>query len=178
MLLYVIGMTRLIPTLLCVGALAACSTSAKAPDVTDAVRRALTQSDLKDVTVSQDRDKGIVTLSGHVSSDVDKARAEAVAKAQAPADIVANQIIVTPPGGESDARTISTALDSGIEKNLKAELLKQHVGSGIHYAVKAGVVTLTGEVASRSVKGTVATIASEVPNVTQVIDELTIKSKT
>jgi osmotically-inducible protein OsmY len=168
-------MTRLIPTLLCIGALAACQSSPKAPDVTDSVKQALTQSELKDVSVSQDRDKGVVTLGGHVATDGDKAQAEKVAKATAPNQIVANEIVVTPPGGESDAKTVNSALDDGIEKNLKAELLKAHADEGVSYDVKAGVVKLTGKVASTSLKAKAATIASEVPNVKQVIDELTIK---
>jgi osmotically-inducible protein OsmY len=161
-----------------VGVLAACQSSQasqKAPDVTDSVHQALVQGELKDVSVSQDRDKGVVTLGGHVATDADKAQAEKIAKATAPSQIVANEIVVTPPGGESDAKTITTALDDGIEKNLKAELLKQHANEGVSYDVKAGVVTLTGKVASTSLKAKAATIASEVPNVKQVINELTIK---
>jgi hyperosmotically inducible protein len=169
------GMTRLLPILICTVALTACSTAAKAPDFTDSIHQALVQGELKDVSVSQDRDKGVVTLSGHVASAADKAQAESIAKAQAPTQIIANQIVVTPPGGESDAKTISSSFDDGIQNTLKAELLKAHADQGVHYAVKAGVVTLTGAVASATLKTKAATIASEVPNVTQVINELTIK---
>ena len=52
-------------TLLAVGILAGCSgTAAKSPDVSDSIRKSLDQAGLKDVSVSQDRDKGIVTLGG------------------------------------------------------------------------------------------------------------------
>jgi hypothetical protein len=60
-------------SLLAVGTLASCSgTPAKSPDVSDSIRKSLDQPGLKDVTVSQDRDKGVVTLGGQVANDSDK----------------------------------------------------------------------------------------------------------
>jgi hyperosmotically inducible periplasmic protein len=59
---------------------------------------------LKDVAVSQDRDKGIVTLSGQVASENDKAQAESLAKSLAGAQVVADQIAVIPVGGEKKPR--------------------------------------------------------------------------
>ena len=86
-------------TLLAVGTLAGCTaTPAKSPDVSDSIRKSLDQAGLKDVSVSQDRDKGIVTLGGQVASDSDKARAETLAKSLAGAQVVADQIAVIPPG--------------------------------------------------------------------------------
>src|SRR5579863_9798751 len=86
------------------GTLAGCSTaSTKAADVSGGIRSSLDQADLKDVTVSQDRDKGVVTLGGHVASGNDKAHAESIAQSIAGAQVVANQIAVLPPGLESDA---------------------------------------------------------------------------
>ena len=40
--------------------------------VSDSIRKSLDQADLKDVSVSQDRDKGVITLGGHVPSDSGK----------------------------------------------------------------------------------------------------------
>jgi len=49
--------------LLALGILAGCSSpSTKSADVTDAVRKSLDQAGFKDVTSSQDREKGIVTV--------------------------------------------------------------------------------------------------------------------
>jgi hypothetical protein len=49
------------------GTLAGCSTtSARAADVSNSLRASLDQAGLKDVSVRQDRDKGVVTLGGHV----------------------------------------------------------------------------------------------------------------
>ena len=53
--------------------LAGCTgASSKSPDVSETIRKSLDQANLKDVTVSQDRDKGVVTLGGHVGLDADK----------------------------------------------------------------------------------------------------------
>src|ERR1039458_2794749 len=80
-----------------VGILAGCSqTATKSPDVSDSIRKSLDQAGFKDVTVSQDRDKGIVTLGGQVASENDKSQAESLAKSLAGAQVVADQIAVIP----------------------------------------------------------------------------------
>src|ERR1700691_4270131 len=114
--------TILIP--LVFGSLVGCSqTSAKSPDVSDTIRKSLDQSGLKDVSVSQDRDKGVVTLGGHVAVDGDKAQAESIAKANSGNQVVADEIAVVPPGIETQAKDVNSDLDKGIEKNLDAALI-------------------------------------------------------
>ena len=44
---------------------AGCSTSSKSPEVSDKIRKDLKDANFGDVSVSQDRDKGVVTLGGH-----------------------------------------------------------------------------------------------------------------
>src|SRR5450631_2403289 len=96
-------------TLVSLGLLVGCSTlSSKAPDLSDTLRKSLDQAGLKDVTLSQDRDKGVVTLGGHVAADSDKAQAESLAKSLAGTQVVANQIAVTPPGAVSDAKAVNS----------------------------------------------------------------------
>src|SRR5579862_3528642 len=99
--------TLVVPTLLVVGLLTGCTVTGKSPDVSDGIRSSLDQHGLKDISVSEDRDKGVVTLTGHVAADSDKAQAESLAKAIAGPQVVANEIIVTPPGGEADAKKIN-----------------------------------------------------------------------
>src|ERR1700676_2701709 len=107
--------------LLAAGALAGCSGSVtKSPDVSDNIRKSLDQAGLKDVSVSQDRDKGIVTLGGQVASENDKSQAESLAKSLAGAQVVADQIAVIPAGIEKEAKAVHSDLDKGIEKNLDA----------------------------------------------------------
>lgn len=165
-----------IPVIL-VGALAGCSDTNKSPDVTDNIRKSLDQAGYKDVSVSQDREKGVVTLKGTVPTDGDKTQAESVAKSSAGAQVVADQIAVRPPGNESDAKTVDSDLDKGIEKNLDAMLVKNRLEKGVKYDVKNGVVTLTGDVRSQSRRTQVERLASTVPNVKQVVNELEVKNQ-
>ncbi|MGD0223761.1 MAG: BON domain-containing protein [Terriglobia bacterium] len=163
--------------LLVVGTLVGCSMSPKSPDVSDNIRKSLDQAGLKDVTVSQDRDKGVVTLGGHVAAEADKVQAESLAKSIAPGQVVANQIAVTPPGVESEAKTVNSDLDAGIEKNLDAALITNRLHKDVKFDVKNGVVTLTGEVNSETQRAHAEKVASSVLNVKQVVNELEIKGR-
>jgi hyperosmotically inducible periplasmic protein len=161
-----------------VGSLAGCSReSTKSPDVADSIRKSLDQSGIKNVSVAQDRDKGVVTLSGNVATDADKSQAESIARSIAAGQVVAGQIAVLPPGNERNAKTVNSDLDAGIEKNLDAAFIQNGVQKGVKYEAKNGVVTLTGEVNSESRRAEAQKVASTVPNVQQVVNELQIKDQ-
>jgi hyperosmotically inducible protein len=163
---------------LVVGTLAGCSSSTlKSPDVADSIRKSLNESGYKDVSVSQDRDKGVVTLGGHVVSDSDKRQAESIAKSIATGEVVANQIGVVPPGVEAAAKDINSDLDKGIEKNLDAALIATRFHDSVKYSVKNKVVTLTGEVDSEARRARAQQVAAAVPNVDQVVNELQVKGQ-
>ena len=164
-------------TMVAVGMLAGCSQAVKPPDVSSSIRTALDQAGFKNVSIAQDRDKGVVTLGGHVQAEADKAQAEALAKSLAGGEVVADQIAVLPLGAESDARTMNSDLDKGIEQNLDAALIQNKLHDGVSYAVKSRVVTLTGEVNSQSKRRDVAKLAASVPNVQQVVNELQVKNQ-
>jgi hyperosmotically inducible protein len=164
--------------LLIIGGLAACSsTPTKSPDVADGIRRSLDEAGLKDVSVSQDRDKGVVTLTGTTVSDSDKMQAESIAKSYAGSQVVSDQIAVRPPGEESTAKKVDSDLDKGIEKNFDAVLVRHKLDSAVKYDVKNGVVTLNGKVNSQSKRAWVEKLASGVPNVKQVVNELEVKGQ-
>ena len=164
--------------LFAVASFVGCSgTSAKSPEVTSTIRTSLEEAGLKDVSVTQDRDKGVVTLDGKVATASDKAQAESIAKSIAPGQVVANQIAVIPPGGEKDAKTVNSDLDKGIDNNLHAALIQNKLQKGVTYEVKSGVVTLSGEVNSQSRRAQVEQVASGVPNVQQVVNELQVKDQ-
>jgi osmotically-inducible protein OsmY len=127
--------------------------------------------------VSQDREKGVVTLGGHVANESDKSQAEAIAKPLAAGQVVSDQIAVIPPGAESDAKAINSDLDKGIEKNLDAALIQNRLNKGVKYTVRNGVVTLTGDVNSQSKRDQAQSIATAVPNVRQVVNELEVKNQ-
>jgi hyperosmotically inducible protein len=163
--------------LFAIGMMIGCTNTTKSPDVADSIRKSLDQSGLKDVSVSQDRDKGVVTLTGHVPADSDKSKAESIAKSIAEGQVVADQIAVLPPGGESDAKSVNSDLDKGIDKNLDAALIQNGLQKGVRYKVKSGVVTLTGDVDSESKRTRVGKVASAVPNVQQVVNDLQVKDQ-
>jgi len=171
------AMLALVPVLLVGGLLGCSNTPTKSPDVTDSVRRSLDQSGYKDVSVSQDRDKGVVTLAGTVASESDKAQAESLAKAAAGNQVVANTIAVRPPGDESTAKAVDSDLDKAIEKNLDAALVKRKMDKGVHYDVKNGVVTLKGDAGTPSRRAAIEQIANSVPNVKQVVNEMEVKGQ-
>jgi hyperosmotically inducible protein len=165
-------------TLFALGILAGCSaTAAKSPDVSDGIRKSLDQAGLKDTTVSQDRDKGIVTLGGQVTSDGDKSQAESIAKSFAGTQVVADQIAVVPVGIEKEAKAVNSDLDSGIESNLDAALIQNRMHKAVKYDVKSGVVTLSGEVNSENKRARAESIATAVPNVQQVVNDLQVKDQ-
>ena len=153
-------------TILPIGTLIGCSyASSKSPDVPDTIRRSLDQNNLNDVTLREDRVRGVVTLGGHVTSDAEKSQAESIAKSYAGIQVVANEIAVTPPGNENEAKTIYSDFDKGIDDDLDAALIQTRLNKGVKYKVKNGVVTLTGEVNSQSRRAKVESIALMVPNV-------------
>lgn len=158
-------------------ALAGCSRTTASPEVSDNIRKSLDQSGLKAVSVSQDRDKGIVTLGGQVATENDKARAESLARSIAGAQVVANQIAVIPVGLEKEARAVNSDLDQGIEKNLDAALIENKMHDNVKYDVKSGVVSLTGEVDSQYKREQAEKVAARVPNVKQVVNDLQVKNQ-
>ncbi len=152
-------------------------TVGRSPDVSDSIRKSLDQSGLKDVSVRQDRDKGVVTVGGHVATDAEKAQAELIANSIAAGQVVADQIAVLPPGGESAAKDVNTDIDKGIANNLHAALIQNKLQKAVKYDVKNGVVTLNGAVNSQFKRGLAEKITSSIPNVKQVVNDLQVKDQ-
>jgi len=171
------GLSLMFPLILWVG-IAGCSTApTKSPDVADNIRKSLDQAKLKDVSVSQDRDKGVVTLTGTTATEADKSEAESIAKSAAGSQVVSNQIAVRPPGSESMAKKMDSDHDGAIEKDLHALLIQNKLEHAVKYDVKNGVVTLTGSVNSQGRRAAVEKLAAGVPNVQQVVNELQVKNQ-
>jgi osmotically-inducible protein OsmY len=162
---------------LAVGTLLGCSNAPqKSPDVASQIRNSLDQAGLKDVGVSQDRDKGVVTLTGTTPNEGDKGQAESIAKSIASSEVISNQIAVRPPADDT-AKEVASDTDKGIEKNLDAVLVRHKLNKDVSYDVKNGVVTLKGEVHSKSERSGAEKLASHVPNVKQVVNELEVKNQ-
>jgi len=164
-------------TALAFGTVSGCSMNSKSPDVSGQIRTQLDQAGLKDVSVSQDRDKGVVTLSGTSKSDSDRMQAESIAKSVATGEVVSDQIAVRAPGDESAEKSAEGDIDKGIEKNFDAVLVQHKLNRDVNYDVKNGVVTLKGHVNSESRRHAVEKLAASVPNVRQVVNELDVKNR-
>lgn len=141
------------------------------------VRKSLDEAGFKDVSVSQDREKGIVTLSGKAVSQNNKLQAPYLAKSLAGSEVVADQIAVIPIAAESDAKAMNSDLDSAIEGNLDAALIQNKLHDVVKYVVKSAVVTLTGEVNSQLRRDRAEKVAAGVPNVRQVVNDLQLKDQ-
>jgi hyperosmotically inducible protein len=160
-----------------IGMLAGCSTSASTPDRVTQVRQSLQAAGLKDISVSDDHDKGVMTLSGNVSTDGQKGQADSIARSMMGPEVLSNQILVVPPGFEKRAKVINADLDKGINANLDAALIHDDLHKGVKFAVKNGVVTLTGTVPSERLRTQVQALARGVPNVQEVVNELQVKDQ-
>jgi len=165
-----------VPALVLSGALVIGGCNKSYPDEKADVDKALTGSDFGTVGVSQDRDHGVMTLRGNVGLPADKERAEKIAQRAAPDYRIANEIGVRPdnvPGAAgADAK-----LDSAIEDNFKAEI-KSHQNlddQSINGSAKNGTLKITGSVKTPEQKSEAESLARQVPNVQQVVDELKVK---
>jgi hyperosmotically inducible protein len=167
----------LVPTLLLGGALVIGGCNKSYPDEKPAVDQALTGNDFGTVGVSQDRQKGVMTLRGNVGLPGDKTRAEKIAQRAAPDYTIANEIGVRPetmPGAAgADAK-----LDSAIEDNFKAAI-KAHQNlddQSISGSSKNGTLVIKGSVKTPQQKSEAENLGKQVPNVQQVVNELKVKS--
>lgn len=156
-----------------------CNNSPKYPDSKDAVTTALKQNDLGSIDVSQDRDKGVMTLTGNVASQDLKSQAESVTKQAAPDYTVADEIGVRPPDASSQASAVASDQDSAIEDNYKAELKKHRNLDDQSISVKSknGTVVLSGSVKTAAQKREAEKLAKAVPHVQQVVNEIEVKPK-
>jgi len=157
--------------------LAGCNNHASHPDEKSAVSNSLDSNHLNNVSVSQDRDKGVMTLSGNVDSDDAKAQAETLAKQAAPDYTIANEVGVRPPQA-SNAGSVASNLDSAIEDNFKASI-KAHQNlndQSISGSAKNGTLVIKGSVKTEAQKKEAAKLAKDVPNVQQVVNELEVKT--
>lgn len=146
------------------------------PDDKDAVNNALKQNSLGNVSVSQDRDKGVMTLTGNVDTDQQKDLAASVTESAAPGYTVANEIGVRPPQADN-AGAVQSDLDKAIEDNYKA-MIKAHKAlddQSISESAKNGTLEIKGSVKTEAQKREAEKLAKTVPNVQQVVNEIEVK---
>jgi hyperosmotically inducible periplasmic protein len=145
-----------------------------------AVYNALDQSNLRSVTVSQDRGAGTITLSGIVGSMDRRKQAEQVAKQAAPAYHIVDRIQIESAGlqGEIKAATQTSHLDSAIEDNFKARIADEPSlkSEKIQYSAYKGTLTLRGTVRSTKERSQAEDLAKKIPQVQHVINEIQVKA--
>jgi len=165
------------PALLLGGALLVAGCNKSYPDEKAAVDQALTSDDFGTVGVSQDRDKGVMTLRGNVANPADKTRAEKIAQRAAPDYTIANELGVRPLT-VANAAGMDSKLDSAIEDKFKAEI-KAHRNlndQSISGSAKNGTLVIKGSVKTPQQKAQAESLAKQVPNVQQVVNELEVKT--
>jgi hyperosmotically inducible periplasmic protein len=147
------------------------------PDEKAAVNNSLNSNNLSAVSVSQDRDKGVMTLGGNVDNADAKSQAESLAKQAAPDYTIANEIGVRPPQA-ANAGAVASNLDSAIEDNFKAAI-KAHENlndQSISGSAKNGTLVIKGTVKTAAQKKEAGSLAKQVPNVQQVVNEIEVKA--
>ncbi len=157
--------------------IAGCNRNPAHPDDKSQVTTALNTNNLSSISVSQDQQKGVMTLTGSVNSQDQKTQAESLAQQAAPGYTIADEIGVQPAGAESQAKSVASSLDNGIEDNYKAEL-KGHKNlddQSIDYTAKNGTLVLKGSVKTVAQKQEAEHLAKRVPNVQQVVNEIEVK---
>ncbi len=165
--------------LACALVIAGCQNKASVsrPDEKAAVTGTFSTNQLGGISVSQDRDKGVMTLTGNVGTQERKAYAEVLARQAAPDYAIANEIGIRPPEDASQAGAVASNLDDGIESNFKASI-KAHENlneQSIDFSAKNGTLVLKGSVKTAEQKTEAEVLAKQVPNVQEVVNEIEVK---
>ena len=126
---------------------------------------------VKGTQVSVDTQGGVVHLRGKVDSDEAKAAAAEIAKSIEGARSVKNDLQVVSPG----ARKMVDAKDEDLAKAVETRLGRDAQFKSVDARADAGVVTLTGEVASIAASARASEMARAVPGVKAVKNELTVR---
>jgi len=140
------------------------------PDEVDSVVHALTTNGFGAVNVTQDRVKGVMTLTGPVQSQERKAYAAQIARVNAGDYVIANETTVTTPPPTVDQLT---------EEKFKAMLQahKDLSSQDISFQVKDGTLILSGTVHTTSERAEAIKLAKEAPDVKRVVDNIKVTRK-
>jgi hyperosmotically inducible periplasmic protein len=157
--------------------LAGCNSGPKYPNSKPNVTSSLAQDRLSNLTVSQDRDRGVITLTGTVPSEQKKLQAEDIAKAAAPKYKIADETTVVPhPSAVVTAKPSDT--DVAIQDKFNQEVKQHHFldrpGDNINVKSTNGDVVLSGKVRTQYDKREADKLAKLIPNVQEVENDLNV----
>lgn len=176
------GRTRLLSASVIAGLgavllVAGCSGGPKYPNSRPAVISSLAQDNLSNLDVSQNRNTGVITLTGTVTSQESKLQAEAIVRNAAPKYTLADETTVVPP--PSAVVQGPSATDLAIQDNFNKEVKKHRFldrpGDNIVAKSTNGNVVLTGTVRTNFDKHEAEKLAKAIPNVHKVENDLKIK---
>jgi len=169
LLLAMTGVAVLLASALC-----GCNQRVQYPDAKAAIDNAMSRNDLVTVNVSQDREVGILTLTGTVESAGQKAEAEGFAAQASPGYTIFNEIEIR---AVNQATPVAFDLRDGAEGNFQAALRGYQTldYQSITYDAKDGTLVLKGNVKPGAKKPEAGIRARAVPNVTEVINEIEVK---
>ena len=168
--------------------IAGCRSGHKYPNAKPAIQNSLTQNNLSAISVMQNRAKGVITLTGSVPTEDQKAQAESVAKTAAPSYTVVDEISVVPPAnsmanssamaGSGMAAAGSSPADMAIQDKFNKEVKQKHYLKDDHIDIAAnnGDVVLSGEVRTAYDKKEAEKLAKKIDNVKSVQNNLKVKS--
>lgn len=151
-------------------------TKKETASVKEPVEQALKAAGMDNINIDEDREKGVVTLKGDVNSEADKARAAQVAQSAAGSVVIKNELAVKPQGAEDRAEEMLSETDKAIKDEWQ-KLNDAQKWEDINADVQNGVLTLKGEVASAAVRTRVEGMATKLPGVKQIVNELNIKGQ-
>ena len=148
----------------------ACSSTRAAqqhPDEVDSVARTFMTNGFGAVNVSQDRTRGVMTLTGDVQSQERKTYAAQIAHLNAGDYLIADEITVTPPRPTMAKRTVD-----GYKAVLRAH--QSLHPRDIHYEAKNGTFILSGSVHTAQERAEAVELAEAGPHVERVVDEIKV----
>ena len=161
--------------------IAGCSGGHKYANAKPAVQNSLTQNNLGSISVMQNRTKGVITLTGSVPTEAQKAQAESVAKTAAPTYTVVDEISVVPPAnstGNSSAMAPAgpSPADVAIQDEFNNEVKKKRylAHDNINIQANNGDVVLSGEVRTKYDKKEAEKLAKKIKNVKSVQNNLNV----
>jgi hyperosmotically inducible periplasmic protein len=136
-------------------------------DEVDSVVHALIVNGLYKVSVSLDRTKGVMTLTGNVQSQDQKTYAAQIAHKDASDYTIANDIGVIPPPAVSQLIVGKYKAMLQAQKNLDQQ--------DIDYEAKNGTLVSSGTVHSAHERVDFVRLAKSVPNVERVVNQIKVK---
>jgi osmotically-inducible protein OsmY len=151
-----------------------CSKAADQLDVEARVNDELKADKLDDkVKVDWKKDEQAVHLSGKVDNQGEKERAEALAqKAVGTSGRVVNEVAVD----TADMGSVDNRIEAQLARMFEDRTEWDFDGKGVAFDSKEGVVTITGHVESVDIKARVGERASAVPDVKDVVNDLTVEA--